>query len=547
MTIAVDIVSPGQTLEDTLRAHGVKAIHMTDFNGPTVVQHAFALESGVKVAKVEAMSKDLALALGLDDVRIVAPIPGTSYVGVEVPRENRETVTYADINDPEIIGQASDQAWTTGALPFPVGVSIGGDAIWADLAKLPHLLVAGATGSGKSVALNSLLTSLIDHKTSDELRLWLIDPKRVELGIFERAPQVERIATDIRDAVEVLESVVDIMDFRYTEFEKTGVRNITEYNDEQALDDQQLPYHVVVIDELADLMMQAKKEVEPLIVRLAQLARAAGIHLVLATQRPTVDVVTGLIAGNIVSRWSFAVRSAVDSKVILEQTGAQALYGHGDSLWYPAGAAKPLRVQGVWTDPVTLNGILDAAEDGTPNVVSSASPNAVADDDDYDLADHGVPVDNSSGCPCDPVGSDSARCPNSDGVPLCVPKILPNVLALGQEVARENLRDLAITDDSTGLGTTTPPKHRDESVVPVVEVVEDVDFEGQEALAAELEPVITELVNNAIDGREAAKEARQQARIDALDAKWRRYVLKPACWIAGGTATLWIVGRIVGA
>lgn len=523
MTIAADIVSPGQTLEDTLRAHGVKAIHMTDFNGPTVVQHAFALESGVKVAKVEAMSKDLALALGLDDVRIVAPIPGTSYVGVEVPRENRETVTYADF----VVDDFKPSPWQgeRRSLPFPVGVSIGGDSIWADLAKLPHLLIAGATGSGKSVALNSLLTSLIDHKTSDELRLWLIDPKRVELGIFERAPQVERIATDIRDAVEVLESVVDIMDFRYTEFEKTGVRNITEYNDEQALDDQQLPYHVVVIDELADLMMQAKKEVEPLIVRLAQLARAAGIHLVLATQRPTVDVVTGLIAGNIVSRWSFAVRSAVDSKVILEQTGAQALYGHGDSLWYPAGAAKPLRVQGVWTDPVTLDGILDAAEDGTPNVVSSASPNAVSDDDDYDLADHGVPIDSHE---------------------AAVDAVV-EILTVQDATLRENLRDLAITDDSTGLGTTTSPKHRDETAIPVVEIVEGIDFENQEALAAELEPIITELLNNAIDGREAAREARQQARIDALDAKWRRYVLRPLCWIAGGTAALWIVGRIVGA
>jgi S-DNA-T family DNA segregation ATPase FtsK/SpoIIIE len=393
VTIATTVTDPAQTIERTLEAHGVSARHATTFAGPTILQYAFTLTAGTPLRKVTALAKDIALAIGLDDVRIVAPIPGTSYVGIEVPRQVRETVTYADfVTDTD----AYEPREAGEALPIPIGVDVGNTPIWADLTKLPHLLIAGATNSGKSVALTSLVTSLIDHKTPDECRLWLIDPKRVELAAFADAPHVEAIATTPEDALDVLINVVDIMDYRYSEFAIAGVRNVAEFNDAVAsgtITMFHMPYQVVVIDEIADLMMTSGKATEARIVRLAQLGRAAGIHLVLATQRPTKDVVTGLIGANVPSRWAFSVRSVTDSMVALDQTGAQALYGQGDSLWLPAGADKPIRVQAVYTDDDTIAGVVNTASFNARNlnVETSASPQAADDnDDDLTLADIGV-------------------------------------------------------------------------------------------------------------------------------------------------------------
>lgn len=369
-----------KVLQRTLDAHGVKALHVRTFTGPTVTQHAFDLTSGTSLRKVIALHQDLALALGLDSVRIIAPIPGTAWVGVEVPNEDREDVTYSDFTDDEYDDQGTDDL----ILPIPVGVTITSEALWADLTKLPHLLIAGTTGSGKSVALTSVIAHLIATKTPDELRLWLVDPKRVELQQFADAPQVEQVATSPADALDLLDDVVDIMDERYKSFGVLGVRNITEYNDyDDAEDRPALPYHVVVVDELADLMMTGNKRIEEQIVRLAQLARAAGIHLILATQRPTRDVVTGLISANITSRWCFRVGSHIDSNVALGQSGAEALYGEGDSLWSPAGSLKPVRVQGVYTFDEEVRDIVERAKRAYPETTSAANTAAADDDDEF--------------------------------------------------------------------------------------------------------------------------------------------------------------------
>lgn len=377
-----------KVLQRTLDSHGVKALHVRTFTGPTVTQHAFDLTSGTSLRKVIALHQDLALALGLDSVRIIAPIPGTAWVGVEVPNEDRETVTYADFTDDEVSTHDTYADAAHGILPIPIGVTITSESLWADLTKLPHLLIAGTTGSGKSVALTTAIAHLIASNAPDELRLWLVDPKRVELQQFADAPQVQQVATSPADALDLLDDVVDIMDQRYKLFEEANVRNIGEYNSDFDIDTNRhfntpLPYHVVVVDELADLMMTGNKRIEEQIVRLAQLARAAGIHLILATQRPTRDVVTGLISANITSRWCFRVGSHIDSNVALGQSGAEALYGEGDSLWSPAGSLKPVRVQGVYTFDEEVRDIVERAKHAYPETTSAANTAAADDDDEF--------------------------------------------------------------------------------------------------------------------------------------------------------------------
>ncbi len=350
-------------LAATLDAHRVGARYVRTDTGPSVSLHAFELDPGVSVAKFTALARDLAVAVGVAEVRLHAPILGTTYVGVEVANTARATVDYDELPDNLIEMKHA-------ALPIPIGVGIDGSEIWADLATAPHLLIAGTSGSGKSVALSGLIASLIERRTPHEVRIHLIDPKRVELGAFGAAPQVERVVTDKRDAVDVLRDAVDLMDTRYAQFEAIGCRNILEFNNraervgsEVKLRPTTMPYHVIVVDELADLMMSNdRKDVEANIVRIAQLARAAGIHLVLATQRPTVDVVTGLIKANVPSRWAFTVASATDSKVILDGSGAQALAGKGDSLWSPVGTTVPVRVQApLITDEQVDRIVADAA------------------------------------------------------------------------------------------------------------------------------------------------------------------------------------------
>lgn len=367
-------------LGDALAAHSIKATLKHQYTGPSVGLYAYQLTAGQSVKALLAVAQDLAVAVGQEAVRILAPIPGTSLVGIEVPHNHRATVDYTPVG-------AYEGCWScdqTGGLMVPIGVDVKSEVIEADLTALPHLLIAGSTGSGKSVALNTIITALIDRNSPAEVRLHLIDPKRVELAQFRDAPQVESLVTNLDEAEVLLEDLVDLMEVRYSTFEDHGVRNIGEYNllVEEEGDSPILPYHVIVIDEMADLMMQRKKEVEPLIVRIAQLARAAGIHLILATQRPTVDVITGLIKANVPSRLAFTVASVKDSMVILDQSGANALAGKGDALFLPIGQQRPVRVQGVWTSDEMIKSIVDDACAAFDPPVQSVHGSRAAEDEE---------------------------------------------------------------------------------------------------------------------------------------------------------------------
>lgn len=351
-----DIDANGAKLNMTLRQHKTGARIVSQTTGPSIIRYAVELDPGVKVERIVSLAKTLALATQCEEVRIIAPIPGTSYVGIEVPRLDRQVVPFTSTL--AWLAQ-DDNADQLGPLAFPVGETVDGTMIFDDLTKMPHLLIAGATGSGKSVALNTLLCTLIARNDSDALELFLIDPKRVELAAYADAPQVRELVTNMTDAMSVLSELVAIMGDRYAHFADSGVRNIEEYNALKPLNSFALI--VVVVDELADLVLVGGKDVEYSIVRLTQLARAAGIHLVLATQRPTVDVVTGLIKANVPSRWSFAVASGRDSMVVLDETGAQALTGKGDSLWRPQGQMHPQRAQAVFITGNEVNTIVAAA------------------------------------------------------------------------------------------------------------------------------------------------------------------------------------------
>jgi S-DNA-T family DNA segregation ATPase FtsK/SpoIIIE len=346
-----DAESTSQRLTLALSELGVEAHVVRAVVGPRVTRYELRLGSGVKVGKVRNLQQDIAYALAATEVRILAPIPGKSAVGVEVPNTRPAKVTLGDVF--QSYPDAND--WT---LPVGLGKDISGRAMFFDLSEMPHLLVAGTTGSGKSVMLNGLLTSLLLTTDPRQVKMVLIDPKRVELSQFGQVPHlITPVVTDVKKAANALAWAVAEMERRYEVLEKIGVRSVEGYNDRA---ETQMPYVVIVIDELADLMMQAGAKVEDAIIRLAQKARAVGIHLVVATQRPSVDVITGMIKANVPSRIAFAVSSQVDSRVILDAPGAEALLGMGDMLYKPVSAARPSRVQGAFISEPEVDRVVSA-------------------------------------------------------------------------------------------------------------------------------------------------------------------------------------------
>lgn len=331
-------------LEKTLRDFDVDAAITRVVRGPTVTRFELQLGSGVKVNRVLALVDDIALALASADVRILAPIPGKSAIGIEVPNEHRELVTLGDILSlPDYQNKKS-------LLTIAIGKDIAGQPVLADLGEMPHLLIAGATGSGKSVCINSLLISVLYNARPEQVKMILIDPKRIELTLFNGLPHLlTPVITNPKQAASALSWSVGEMERRFEALAEAGSKNIDSFNSQllsRGDADQALPYILVIIDELADLMMVASSEVEDAICRIAQLARAVGIHLIVATQRPSVDIITGLIKANITSRIAFAVSSQADSRVILDSAGAEKLVGKGDMLFVTSALLKPKRVQG---------------------------------------------------------------------------------------------------------------------------------------------------------------------------------------------------------
>ncbi|WP_409292366.1 DNA translocase FtsK [Peribacillus sp. SCS-37] len=383
-------------LEKTFLSFGVKAKVTQVHLGPAVTKYEVNPDVGVKVSKIVSLSDDIALALAAKGIRIEAPIPGKSAVGIEVPNSEIAMVTLREVID------TKEHNKPEAKLQIGLGRDISGDAVLAELNKMPHLLVAGATGSGKSVCINGIITSILMRAKPHEVKMMMIDPKMVELNVYNGIPHLlAPVVTDAKKASQALKKVVGEMERRYELFSHSGTRNIEGYNEsvkrhnaESETKQPLLPYIVVIVDELADLMMVASSDVEDAITRLAQMARAAGIHLIIATQRPSVDVITGVIKANIPSRIAFSVSSQTDSRTILDMGGAEKLLGRGDMLFLPVGASKPVRVQGAFLSDDEVEEIVDYVisqqkaqynEEMIPDDIPEATSGEV-DDDLYDEA-----------------------------------------------------------------------------------------------------------------------------------------------------------------
>ncbi|MDE0065999.1 MAG: DNA translocase FtsK 4TM domain-containing protein [Acidimicrobiaceae bacterium] len=392
----VDVAERGKRLQATLSQFGVETTLLEPIVGPTVTRYVLTLGEGVKVTKFESLRKDMAYAMASPDVRILAPIPGQRAIGVEVPNNKREIVTIGDI----LASKEAKQA--THPLEVAVGRDINGHNVVVNIATMPHVLIAGATGSGKSSCLNSLLSSILMRSTPDQVRMILVDPKRVEMGQYDKIPHLLTApVTDPRKAANALAWAVREMDRRYDLLADAGVRDITGYNqavdsgtlkprlgvlddDGEPLAYSRLPFVLVVVDELADLMMVAARDVEESIARIAQMARAVGIHLVIATQRPSVNVITGVIKANIPSRWAFAVSSLTDSRVILDQAGAERLVGGGDLLMLGTSSSALHRIQGCWVEESEVRDIVRHWRDQAKKL--KADPAATSESGDADAS-----------------------------------------------------------------------------------------------------------------------------------------------------------------
>lgn len=377
-------------LQETLRTFGVQ-VTITDISqGPSVTRYELKPDQGVKVSKIVNLSDDIKLRLAATDIRIEAPIPGKSAIGIEVPNKTETTVHLRELLENRAFKRFE------GKLPFAVGKDIGGKTVIADIARMPHLLIAGATGSGKSVCINTIILSILYRTSPEDVRLLMIDPKVVELSVYKKIPHlIIPVVTDARKASAALNWAVAEMEKRYKLFAAAGVRDLNGYNtlaktwmgEDGEPEREPLPRLVIIVDELADLMMVSKNEVESAICRLAQLARAAGIHLIIATQRPSVDVITGLIKANMPSRIAFAVSSQVDSRTILDMAGAEKLIGRGDMLFYPQNYQKPARIQGAFVSDDEVTKVVDYIREHNTAQAEDADIDRQIDD----IAVNGIP------------------------------------------------------------------------------------------------------------------------------------------------------------